>query len=253
MSVSQQDFAKAIFDASQPVPAGLLDGHDRDAGRRFDVYRNNVAVSLTEALHTGFPVIAKLLGTQNMDGLAGMFLRRSPPTSPLMMHYGDQFPEFLAGVDQLAHLGYLPDVARLELAIRRSYHAADAPPILPQDLAALPTADLLTSTMTLAPSLEILRSDWPIYDLWAFNMLDGAAKPRAVAQDTIVTRFEFDPEPNILPDGGADWIEALRAGHTVGAAHDIALRSAPEFDLGATLALLLSGNAISGLHPASTA
>lgn len=250
MTMSERDFTRAIMDASQPVPLGLLDGQARDAGRRFSVYRNNVAVSLTEALHTGFPVITKLLGTQNMDALAGMFLRQQPPSSPLMMHYGAGFPDFLASLEQLAHLGYLPDVARLELAIRRSYHAADAQPIAPDTLATRAPEELMASTVTFAPAVEILRSDWPLYDIWAFNMLEGADKPRAEAQDVIITRPDFDPTPTALPAGGADWIRALQDGRTVGTAHDLALQKVPEFDLGATLAILLQGGAICGLRRA---
>lgn len=34
-------------------------------GRRFDVYRNNVASSLTDALEVGFSAIAKLVGQRN--------------------------------------------------------------------------------------------------------------------------------------------------------------------------------------------
>ena len=62
MSVTQTEFRSAILDPDVARPAGLVDGQGRAAGRRFDVYRNNVAVSLSEALETAFPVIAKLVG-----------------------------------------------------------------------------------------------------------------------------------------------------------------------------------------------
>ncbi|MEX0302113.1 MAG: DNA-binding domain-containing protein, partial [Leisingera sp.] len=112
MSVTQAEFTRAMMDAGQSVPEGLTDHLDQPAGRRFSVYRNNVAVSLTEAMHSAFPVIAKLLGKQNMDGLAGISLRQNPPSSPLMMFYGEHFPEFLEGMEQLMHLGYFGDTAR---------------------------------------------------------------------------------------------------------------------------------------------
>ena len=160
MSVSQTIFHTALLDASAPVPDGLLDSRAKPAGRRFSVYRNNVAVSLTEAMHQAFPVIAKLLGKQNMDGLAGMFLRQHPPSSPLIMFYGEAFPEFLAGMPQLAHLGYLPDMARLELGLRRSYHAADSDPA-PAEALAVPPEDIMRANLSFAPAMQVLRSDWP--------------------------------------------------------------------------------------------
>lgn len=246
MSVSQTEFHSALLDAAQPVPDGLLDADNQPAGRRFSVYRNNVAVSLTEAMHQAFPVITKLLGQQNMDGLAGIFLRQHPPSSPLMMFYGEEFPEFLAGMEQLSHLGYLPDVARLELALRRAYHAADSQPINPEALA-IPPEDLMGATLTLAPATRILRSDWPIFAIWQYNTQTDAPKPEAGAQDVLITRPEFDPEPNLLPPGGADWISRVQNGLRIGEAFEATIAETPEFDLGTTLALLLQGGAITSV------
>ncbi len=247
MSVSQTTFRAALLDASQPIPVELADSSGRQAGARFNVYRNNVAVSLTEALHTGFPIVAKLLGKENMDGLAGLFLRSHPPTSPLLMHYGDTFPAFLAELPQLAHLGYLPDVARLELALRRSYHATDSVPIEPQCFGAVSPEDLMRSTLTLAPSVELIRSEWPLYDIWRFNTEDNSPKPVHVAQDVLITREEFDPVPQLLPAGGAAWIGALTQGATIGIANEDAHTTTPDFDLTTCLTLLLSGGAIVSL------
>jgi Putative DNA-binding domain len=247
MTVSQTQFRKALLDPAQAIPAGLSDGANNIAGARFDVYRNNVAVSLTEAMHSAFPVITKLLGPQNMDGLSGMFLRQHPPSSPLMMHYGGTFPDFLAQMEQLSHLGYLPDIARLELAMRRSYHAHDADPIDPSDIAGLAPDRLMASAIRLAPAVEVLSSDWPIYDIWRFNNVADAPDPRPVAQDVVITRAEFDPEPQLLPPGGAIWIGALVDGQTITQSTEAALACDPEFDLGATLAILLQGGAIVSL------
>ena len=247
MTVSQTMFRQALLDPGAPTPAGLRDGGAAPAGRRFDVYRNNVAVSLTEALHQGFPVIAKLLGKQNMDGLSGMFLRAHPPTSPLMMHYGDAFPDFLATLPQLQHLAYLPDVARLELGLRQSYHAADHVPLPAETLAALPPEEMLAHGVRLAASAVLLRSDWPIHDIWRFNTEDGAPKPQAGAQDVLITRPEFDPIPRLLPPAGADWIAALSAGASLGEAYVQAASQTPDFDPGAVLTLLLQDGVIAEL------
>ncbi|MCA0869999.1 DNA-binding domain-containing protein [Seohaeicola saemankumensis] len=246
--MSQSTFTTALLDPGQQTPEGLLDGQGLPAGKRFNVYRNNVAVSLTEALHSAFPVIARLLGKENMDGLAGMYLRAHPPSSPLMMFYGASFPAFLAGMAQLSHLGYLPDVARLELAMRHAYHAADADPIDPDLLARTDPEALMQATVTLAPAVRLLRSDWPVFDIWRFNTEPDAPKPAAIAQDVLITRPDFDPVPQPLSPGGADWIAALQRGEPIGAAHDAALAATPDFDLAASLALLLQGGTITSLN-----
>jgi len=248
MSVSQSAFVDALLDSAQYVPAGLQDAQSRAAGRRFSVYRNNVAVSLTEAMHQAFPVISRLLGTENMDGLAGIFLRKHPPSSPLMMFYGEAFPDFLAEMPQLSHLGYLADVARLELALRQAYHAADSVPVGPEALSVAPD-ELMQARLSFAPAVSVLSSDWPIYALWAFNTYPDSPKPgpESGAQDVLITRAEFDPEPHLLPPGGAIWIGAMRAGDTIGVAYEKATAQVEDFDLGTTLALLLQGSAVTSV------
>jgi hypothetical protein len=232
------------MNADRLVPGGLCDGDKQPAGRRFDVYRNNVAVSLTEALRTGFPIITRLIGQQNMDGLAGAFLRAHPPSNPVMMHYGAALPAFLSKADQLAHLGYLPDIARLELAMRRAYHATDAAPIDPAILAETSAQALIGATIELAPAVQLVRSNWPIFDIWRFNTDDTAAKPQPGPQDVLITRPEFDPIVQLLPPGGAVWIQGLAQGQTIGTAHDAALADTPEFDMTTTLTLLVQDNAL---------
>lgn len=244
MSTDQTLFRTALLASHAPVPAGLGDGRGRPAGRRFDVYRNNVAASLTDVLEVGFPAVRRLIGPTNFRTVMGAFLRAHPPESPVLSQYGAALPDFLAGYPRLAHLGYLPDVAALEQALRVSYHAADAAPIDPATLQDMAPDTLLAARVTLAPALRVLRSRWPVHAIWAFNMQDGAPKPPAIPQDVIVTRPQFDPQMAVPSAGGAAFVLALQAGSTLGAAHDAALEDAPEFDLSAILGLLIGGNAI---------
>lgn len=243
----QTEFRRALLDAAAPVPEGLLDGHGAGAGQRYSVYRNNVAVSLTQALQTGFPVLRKLLGEANFDRLAGVYLRMHPPRTPLMMQYGQDMPGFLEGFAPLRHIGYLPDVARLELGLRRSYHAGDAEPFDPARLASLDAHALAGARIVLAPATQFVPSRWPLFDIWRFNTVDGASRPRAVAQPVLITRPDFDPAPHPLSPAQAACLDALLAGRSIAHAVAAGEAEAAEFDIGPLLNLLVAGGAIADI------
>ncbi|WP_417208118.1 putative DNA-binding domain-containing protein [Antarctobacter sp.] len=246
-SASEVAFRSGLLRAEVAIPGGLTDGAGRPAGRRYDVYRNNIAVALREALEAGFPAVVRLIGPENFARAAGMFLRAQPPVSPLMMLYGAGFPAFLEGIEALRGIGYLGDVARLELALRRSYHAADAPAFDAGRLATLDEAALNAARLVLAPSVQVLRSRWPVLSVYRFTMMPDQPKPQARGEDVLITRAEFDPAPHLLPQGGAAFVDALARGLPFGAA--VAAAGA-EFDLSATLTLLLQQGALSDLLPA---
>lgn len=244
MSVSQDRFHSALLDPCQPVPEGLSDGQGKPAGNRFGVYRNNVASSLTEALEISFPVVARLIGARNFKSVAGLFLRQHPPKVPMLSQYGEDFPVFLEAFKPLEHLKYLPDVARLEQAIRLSYHAADAAPIDPAALQALTPEEMAEVRFKLAPSARLLRSPWPIHGIWRFNMENGAPKPLPRGESVLILRAEYDPEPHFVSEAAAACSAALIAGSSLSDANDTALALDGEFDLGALLSLLLANRAI---------
>jgi hypothetical protein len=244
MRVTQDQFRRALLDAASDAPAGLSDPAGGRAGRRFAVYRNNVAVGLTEALEAGFPILRKLLGEPFFRAMAGVFLRAHPPASPVLMFYGAEMPDFLSRFEPVRHLGYLPDVARLELALRESYHAADAAPLGAEALSVL-QADPLRARVSLAPALRLLRSRWPLHGIWRAQVEAGAPPPEDAPEDVLVTRPGLDPVVALLPPGGAGFIAALAAGSTLGEA---AMASGEGFEPAPTLTLLLTGGAVTGLH-----
>ena len=116
--------AWALLDPLEPVPHHIADTGGSGA-RRFAIHRNNVVVGLIRALQARFPVVEKIVGGEFFTAMARVFIAKSPPRTPILTTYGDEFADFIAAFEPARELGYLADVARLEAARTRAYHAAD--------------------------------------------------------------------------------------------------------------------------------
>jgi len=249
---TQRSFAAALRNPEMAVPPTVGTHTGGVAEKRFNVYRNNTAVSLTEALEVSFPAVVRLLGAENFKKVAGVFLRRHPPKTPMIMYYGDEFPEFLETFEPLQHIGYLPDVAKLEQALRQSYHAADVAPVDHGAFQALPPEALGRARLALAPAVGLVRSPWPVHAIWTYNMEDGAPKPQAEAQNVLITRPDFDPEMTPVNAGTAAFVAALSEQRPLADAGEIASEADAKFDLSQALGLLLAGRAITSIKTGDT-
>lgn len=238
MSVDQRAFTAALLDPEAAIPPGLIDPEGRPAGKRFNVYRNNVIVSLMDAMEDAFPVITKLIGPQNFRNLARIFVRQHPPTTPMLMFYGEEFPSFLKDFEPLSHLAYLPDVARLECARRQVYHAADTAPVAGDALAGLAPDALMEARLGLSPALALVNSPWPVASIWHFNMTDGAPQPPGVAETALIARPALDLEMEVVDAGTAAFLQALDH-QTLGEAYEAGVTTQAAFDLAGALAMMM--------------
>ncbi|MDG1431956.1 MAG: DNA-binding domain-containing protein [Paracoccaceae bacterium] len=244
MIVDQTAFHAALRNPSADIPTGLTNDKGAPAGSRFNVYRNNVTTSLMDALSDGFPVIHKLLGQENFKNLARDYQAAHPPSSPLMMMFGAEFPDFLRTHPGLAKLAYLGDVAEMEYAMRRSYHAANSVAIDPAVLASLDETSLLASTFQIAPSVQVCTSAWPILGIWRFNSIVGAPKPTPKAECVLITRPDFDPSPEEITKGDVALLQSFANGETLETALIAAQTIEEGHDFGRILQCLLAGGAI---------
>ena len=239
----QAAFTAALLDAGHAPPPGL---HAADTTERFAVYRNNVVSGLSRALASGFPAVEAIVGTEFFSVLAACFVRAAPPTSPVLLDYGAALPDFIAGFAPAAELPYLPDVARLELAYTRAFHAADAQPLPADTLGQLTAVRIGALRVNLHPSLQILRAAYPAATIWAMNT--GRAPLSEIAdwsaQDVLVLRPQLAVDVIPLAPGEAAFLETLQAGGTLGEAASVALDAAATFDLGPALAALFIRGAV---------
>ncbi len=247
MPDSQEHFSQALLDPSIPVPDGVLRPDGKPAVRRFDIYRNNVVKSLVDALDEGFPVTQSIVGETFFRAMAGAFVRGHPPRSPCIIFYGDGFPAFIDGFEPVSRLPYLGDVARLEHARRMSYFAADdcrADPLALRDLDAAALAEI---RFALRASCRIVRSEHPIWSIWRYNTTDDRSAIGSCAEDVLVSRPGDTVLLRLLPPGGAVFLLCLQDGAPLDRAAQSAGRKEPEFNLAASLGVILEAHVIKAI------
>lgn len=245
---TQTTFATALLDPGMLTPDGLIAWNGSDPARRFAVYRNNVVVSLVDALADTFTVTQELVGEPFFRAMARVFALSDPPRSRLMAFYGERFPDFIAGFPPAASVPYLADVARLEYLRVLAYHAGDAAPLAADELAAA-LADpetLPTQRLVLHPSLHVLASRFAVASLWGAHqgVLALADVVPEQPETALVLRCGLDVEVlRITPADGA-LIAALGEGVPLG---DAVQGAGPGFDPSEALYLLLKKGVVTAL------
>lgn len=246
-SVSSAAFAAALMRAGLPVPEDVTGPDGLPAPKRFSVYRNNVIVSLTEALMATYPALVRLLGEEYFRALARLYVSAEPPSSPVLLTYGEGLASFIAGFPPLEGYPYLPDVARLEWAWLEAYHAADHAPLDPAALALLPPERLGSLRFTLHPACRLIVSPHPVLDLVRANRFEpeaGLLVDPEQGQSVLLTRPGIDVILHPLQPAEVAFVAAVMAGGCLAEAAGRALAVDQGFDLAGAIGLLLRSGAV---------
>ncbi|WP_298241475.1 DUF2063 domain-containing protein [uncultured Bradyrhizobium sp.] len=242
-------FAPALLDPARSTPAIVTGPNGKSANRRYDVYRNNVTVSLIDALAAVYPAVQRITGTEFFRAMARVHVRSNPPTSPLLFEYGREFPAFIETYEHAQDMPWLADVAHIERAWLDAYHAADASPLSPARLSAVPPDRLADVVFVPHPAARCLRSQYAAVTIFAANRDDASVMriDASTPEDALITRPEFDVTVHRLPPGGAVFADSLMSGQSLGEAAASALDAGPGFDLAANLAGLIEAGAFISL------
>lgn len=243
LAAFQNAFVHALRERQQAPPQGI---EGPEGG--FSVYRNNVHVSLVDALAAVYPALVRLLGMDYFQALAREYVGQTLPETPVMSRYGATFPEFVAEFPPLARWPYLSDVARIERAWQQAYHAADAEPLDCKQLAAFGTHDPATLRLQLHPSVQVVESVWPALTIWMNQRATGVARPviwDGPGEAVLVCRLGLEVVTEALPLGSAALLHALREGHSLAEAAQQGYAACPEhFDLSSALQVILAHGAV---------
>lgn len=245
----QHAFAQALLTPDLDVPQNIVDPEGRIAPKRFAVYRNNVIVSLIDALGSTFPAVKALVGEDFFNAMAREFARKHPPQSPLLFEYGSEFPAFVAGFEPASTLLFLGDVATLDRAWLDAYHAADAKTLDPTAIAMLEEEDLAGTRFTPQPAMGIVASQFPVVTIWQaaregkHPQFGDAPKP----ETALVVRPDVDVQVYALTSAEGVMFAELSGGMTLGEAAETAQDDDPDFDFAAAMTRIITSGAFSSI------
>ncbi len=243
----QDGFVRLLLDPDAPPDPDLAALAAQPA---FAVYRNTVMKGCIDALQANFPAVARLTGEEWFRAAAAIYVRETPPAQPTLLHYGNNFADFLARFPPAAELPYLPGVARLDGYWTEAHTAADAAPLDPAVVAALSPEKLASILLHPHPAA---RWGWfaecPIYTIWSRNRAgdspDGAFD--WCAEGALLSRPREAVRWRALGRAGCAFLDACAAGATAAQATAAALRSEHDADLAGIMQALLEAGALAGI------
>lgn len=239
---------RALRETQKEFATALLGGGAHRFDRRLQVYRNNVFVSLLQALADVYPVLVRLVGRDYFDQAARRFVREHPSRSGNLHAFGRELPGFLGGLPEATSLPYLPDVAALEWAWHEAFHAGDAPALDAARLANLPQSAVGRLRFRLHPAARLVASPYPVLAIWEAN-IEGAPEGGEISLDAgpdwlLVTRRNFERVIEGLTSGEYALLAALASGATLADACEAAVAAGPGIDLETAMARFVAGRVV---------
>jgi hypothetical protein len=182
---------------------------------RIAVYTEGYPARVTEALRESYPALANILGEGSLAGLSERYrgVLRDEPTN--LNDVGAGLPCFLRTDRLTEQLAFLPELAELEWAVTRSFHAAAGDPFDPIDCKDWSIEDWQRAQIRFQPGLALLRSRWPLSALHATRNQDRDEIDVDLEQGgecVLVFRRGFEVAVEAVEPREADAVEAFRAG-----------------------------------------
>lgn len=194
------------------MPAQLIDAVEENqipANTRLEIYHYTTFMVLKSTLESTFNRVKSLLGNELFNKTAGAFIHNHIPNVSLLDNWGAEYPEFIRDIGISHNLPHLNDVAKFEWLLHQAYIAADVAAIDGAALANYPPEQLVETSFTLAPAIQLFSSNYNIQAVMEENGNGLNSESFAV-----ITR-PFACEIHWIPQEMHNALQTLRKGSTL--------------------------------------
>jgi hypothetical protein len=186
---------------------------------RLAVYVNGFPARIREAIAESFPAVEHVVGESSFTQLTHRYIAREPFSSYSLNDAGAALTSFLGDDELTLRFPFLPDLAGLEWEIALAFHAREEEAVNPAELVDWSPDDWEKAVFRFQPSVGVLRSDWPVRDIWErrdtpLDQIDVDVTNRP--QNVLVTRNGLQIQCTLLSTEEALAVEALLQGQRLG-------------------------------------
>lgn len=244
-------FHEAVVRALGGDATALSSWLDPEHAGAFSVYRNTSIKARIDALRSNFPVVAQMVGEGWFDAAAAIYAEERPSGSPIMAAHGENFPAWLADFEPARDLPYLALIARMDRAWTEAHLSADACSLEPSAVIASGATAMAGQRLVLHPSVRLFWCDWTAPSLWLAHR-QGDEEADLVWEPGAEGLLIYRPDDTVLSTrltlAAWTFLDACRAGRSIGSAALSVAAVATRVDITELLAGLLDTGVFTGLQ-----
>jgi hypothetical protein len=150
----QRKLQSHILDGD-PALEDEIDGTESvSASTRLGIYSDAYRVRLIEALEANYPVLSRLLGTDEFARLTQLYLSSHPSHHFSIRWFGHRLAEFLLEFDEYTPRPWLAELAAWEWKVATAFDARDTEFLLFEDLSNISPEEWPSLRLRLQPSVQ---------------------------------------------------------------------------------------------------
>jgi len=234
----QANFAKALFNNAVTTLALPIQENGIAVAQRLQIYRNNVLMTMTEALAAFYPCLQKLVGEEFFAALAQQYIINFPAAEGNLNNYGENFYVFLAEFPHVQQLPYLSEMARLEWAYHQAASGLNSVSTL-EKLVTVAPAEYENLQFSLHSTAWLFSAKFPLLKIWQFCQEDASGDQQidlTESQDKIlISREGFEVVIEKLTEAEFTFLQTIQQGMPFSAVCETTLQADPNFNLVAVL------------------